>query len=180
MSSGLAHPGVLEGQEDQGDQGDQAAHKGQEDQGGQAAHKGQAGHHCQKGQEGQEGRRGRRGQGGQEDPAQEWPASRHQPSAQESSSSAPRCRPGERESRDGEGCCAGNSVRSDSEQTTSQVSGIKAFSFTGGMNAETLRQPGGFVKFDFQGEARRKSLQHDHSYPVYELRKCHCRQVELV
>jgi hypothetical protein len=48
------------------------------------------------------------------------------------------------------------------------------------MNAETLRQPGGFVKFDFQGEARRKSLQHDHSYPVYELRKCHCRQVELV
>jgi hypothetical protein len=48
------------------------------------------------------------------------------------------------------------------------------------MNAEPLRQPGGFVKFDFQGQARRKSLQHDHSYPVYELRKCHCRQVELV
>jgi len=162
MSSGLAHPGVLEGQEDQGDQ---------------AAHKGQAGHHCQQGQEGQEDQGV---QGGQEDPAQEWPASRHQPSAQESSSSAQRCRPAERESHDGEGCCAGNSVRSDSEQTTSQVSGFKAFSFTGGMNAETLRQPGGFVKFDFQGEARRKSLQHDHSYPVYELRKCHRRQVELV
>ena len=122
-------------------------------------------------------------QGGQEDqggPARESPASHPQPSAQEPSSSAPRCRPGEPESRDGEGCCAGNLVRSDSEQTTLQVSGVKAFSFTGVMNAEPLRQPGGFVKFDFQGQARRKSLQDDHSYPVYELWKCHCRQVELV
>ena len=180
MSSGPGAQEAQEAQEDQEDQGDHAVQAVQAVQAVphfQEAQQDRAGHTGHADQEGQEGQGG---QGGQQDPAQEWPASRPQPSAREPSSSAPRCLPGETESHDVEDCFPGNSVRQDSEQTTSQVSGVKAFSFTGGMNAESLRQPGGFVKFDFQGEARRKSLQHDHSYPVYELRKCHCGQVELV
>ena len=172
MSSGLEAQGGQEGQEGQGGQEDQPARKGQ------AAQKSQAAHHCQKGQrgrQGQQGQRGQRGQRGQAVLVQEWAALRHQPSIQEPSSSTPRYRPGGQESHDGEDCCAGNSVHSDSEQTTSQLSGVKAFSFTGGMNAEPLRRPGGFVKFDFKAQARRKSLQHDHSHPVYELWKCHRR-----